>query len=230
MPKPGDDPLPHGHPSDEPAAPEEWKHLFVDKPGYANYYFNEQEQKRVLAGLNEFASLAPLTGRWKWAGQTADNRSFVVTLADNGLGMTIGENLVFFHPLDDSEPQDEPPGTGGLLMALHHFKQLVTTGPKAFGLMTYVGSQPLDGRGPMVDVLTTQSGVVLTRWYFHRQEGRLLGWDSSLGNEVDPCSVRVESTADFAGRRSIANWTVRHGDNVFGTFRNATMELQPAKP
>ncbi len=233
MPKPQPDDAPHppgGGPPEEAAAPAEWKHLYVEKPGYANYYFNELEQKRVLAGFGEFSSLTPLTGRWKWAGQTADNRAFVATLADNGLGLTIGENLVFLQPLDGSDPVDEPPGTGGLLIALHQFKMLATAGPKAFSVARYIGSQPLDGNGPVADVLSTQLGIVQTRWYFHRQEGRLLGWDSSLGSDVDPCSVRVESTADFAGRRCLAQWTVRHGDRTYAAFRNTSVELLPAKP
>ncbi len=228
-PQPDDAPHPPGGPAEEAKAPEQWKHLFEEKAGFANYYFNQLEQKRVLAGLSEFTSLSALTGRWKFAGQTADNRAFVVTLADAGLGMTIGKDLVFFQPLDNSEPQDEPPNTGGLLIALHHFKQMVTTGPSSFSVVSYVGSQPLDGRGPTVDVLATQAGIVQTRWYCHRQEGRLLGWDSSLGNDVDPCSVRIDSTAEFDGRRCLGTWTVRYGDQTFGTFHNAVIELQAAK-
>jgi len=230
MPQPGDDPSPPGHPGGETPPPEQWKHLFVEKPGFANYYFNEQEQKRVLNGLGEFASLGALTGRWKWTGQTADKRPFEVTLADKGLGMTIGDNQAFFQPLDGSDPVDEPAGTGGLLIALQQFKQLVTQGPQVFGVTTYLGSLPLDGNGPTVDVLSTQSGIVLTRWYFHRQEGRLVGWDSSLGGDVDPCSVRIDNLAELNGRRFLAQWTVRHGDRTFATFRNTTVELQPAKP
>lgn len=228
-PQPDDAPHPPGGPAKEAEIPEQWKHLHEEKPGYANYYFNQLEQKRVLAGLSEFMSLSALTGRWKFAGQTADNKPFVATLADAGLGLTIGEKQVYFQPLDNTEPQDEPPGTGGLLIALQHFKQLVTTDPEAFSVVAYVGSQPLDGRGPTVDVLATQAGIVQTRWYFHRQEGRLLGWDSSLGNDVDPCSVRIDSTAEFDGRRCLGTWTVRHGDTTFGTFRNTAVELQAAK-
>ncbi|MDP1798632.1 MAG: trypsin-like peptidase domain-containing protein, partial [Planctomycetaceae bacterium] len=112
-PQPDDAPHPPGGPAKEAEIPEQWKHLHEEKPGYANYYFNQLEQKRVLAGLSEFMSLSALTGRWKFAGQTADNKPFVATLADAGLGLTIGEKQVYFQPLDNTEPQDEPPGTGG---------------------------------------------------------------------------------------------------------------------
>ncbi len=233
-PQPGDEGKPQPRrpqqpPEAKPAAPpEQWKHLFVEKKGYANYYFNKQEQQRVLAGLAEYQSLAAVPGRWKLTGETSKKQPFVLTVAETGVGMTIGDKEVYLQPLDGSDPVDEPPQTGGLMIALQHFKLFTTRGADAFTLVDYLGSQPLDGKGPAVDVLLTQLGIVQTRWFFHRTEGRLLGWDSSLGSDVDPASVRIEKTADFGGRQLPEKWSAFSGDRPFAEFFVQGVELLPA--
>lgn len=236
-PKPGEPPdgqrprAPGGVPlaAPPPAAPDLWKHLYEERDGFANYYFNRQEQQRVLAGFSEFAALKELTGRWKLTGSTDKNQPFACTLDEKLVGLTIGDKQVYLQPLDGSDPLDEPPGTGGLLIALRHFHVLATKGTDAFNVVTYLGSQPLDGLGPSVDVLFMQADAVQTRWYFHRAQGRLLGWDTALNTDVDACSIRLEQTADVAGRRLPSTLRVFSGDKPFATFHVTALDAAPAK-
>ena len=223
---PGD---PHAGMQAPPQVPEQWKHLFEERAGFANYHFNRMAQSRLFERLAIFDSLKSLGGRWKFAGETATGQPFNFTLAAQGLGLTIGAKDVYFQPLDGTDPLDEPAGTGGLLIALEQFKQLLTGGPEAFSVVQYIGSEPLDGQGPAVEVLQTQTDVIQSRWFFRKDDGSLAGFDTTLARDVDACEIRFHSFEQFDGRMFPSALTVRSGDKEFGTFRIKVIELLPTK-
>jgi serine protease Do len=204
--------------------PEKWKHLHEERAGFANYHFNRLEQARVLKGLEEFGDYAAVTGTWRFTGETTDGKPFVFTLSQKGLGLTLGKNGYYFQP-PDVDPLDEPAGTGGLLTALEQLKQLLVRGPEAFSTCYYVGSEPLDGRGPQVDVLFTQQGTVQTQWFFDRQSARLAGFDTTLAGDMDAAEVRIQELNDFSGRRFLGQWTARSGDKEFAAFQTTAIEM-----
>ncbi len=205
--------------------PAEYKKLFVKKAGYANYYFNQQEQQRVLRGLDLLQSWRSVSGRWKLTGKTTTGEDFVLTMADKGLGLQL-PNRPGLQPLEGAADfLDEPPGSGGLLAALHQFKLLLTKGAESFTEFAYVGSQPLDGRGVPVDVLLTKKGGVESHWYFRKADGVFVGFDSLLGADVDPCEIRFVDFGDFGGKRFPSRFVVRHGDADFATFEVLTLEV-----
>ena len=209
----------------EEKLPDEYKKLFVKKAGYANYHFNQQEQQRVLRGLESLQSWRASTGRWKLTGKTAANEDFLLTMTDTKLGLLL-PNRPGLQPLENgADFLDEPPGSGGLLAALQQLKLLLTKGPEVFTEFSYVGSQPLDGRGASVDVLLTRKGGVETLWYFRKVDATFVGFDSALGNDVDPCEIRFLQFGDFEGKRFPSRFTIRHGDAEFATFDVLTMEV-----
>lgn len=225
---PDQEPQPETPPAElapqSPAVPEPWKQLYEERPGFANYYFNRLEQQRVLKGLAEFGDYSALKGRWRFSGTTADGRPFEFTLADQGLFLKLGKNAIYHQPRD-VDPIDEPPGSGGLLTALEQLKILLVRGQEGFSTSYYVGSEPLDGVGPLVDVFFTQQGTVQTQWFFDRQSGRFVGFDTALTTDVDPAEIRIHELADFTGRRFLGQWTARAGDREFATFQTTAMEL-----
>lgn len=225
-PKPPDELNPHSQaklPKDE--LPADYKKLFVKKPGYANYYFNEQEQQRVLHGLDPFHSWRNAPGRWKLTGKTAAGDEFAMTLTDKMLALQL-PNRPGLQSLD-ADFVDEPPGSGGFLAALYQFKLLVTKGVDAFTEFSYVGSRPADGGGPLVDVLQTKKSGLTSQWFFRKQDGAFLGFDARLGTDVDPCEVRFLEFQEFAGRRFPSRIAVKHGDADFATFEVILLELIP---
>lgn len=204
--------------------PAEYKKLFVKKPGYANYYFNQQEQQRVLHGLEPLHTWRNAPGRWKLTGKTSQGEDFVLTLTDKGLGLQL-PNRPGLQPLEGADFLDEPPGSGGLLAALYQFKLLLTKGPETFTEFHYAGSQPLDGRGALVDVLVTKKGGVEAHWYFRKNDGVFVGFDSRLGTDVDPCEIRFQEMADFGGKRFPERFVVRHGNAEFATFDVLSLDV-----
>ena len=209
--------------------PAEYKKLFVKKTGYANYYFNQQEQQRVLHGLEPLQSWRDVAGRWKLTGKTGQGEDFVMTLTDKGLGLQLPLRPGL-QPLEGADFIDEPAGTGGLLAAMYQFKQLITKGTGAFTEFTYVGSLPLDGRGPMVDVLLTKKGGVESLWFFRKTDGQFVGFNSKLGSDVDPCEIRFLDFGMYSGKRFPSRFVVRHADVDFATFDVLTLEVLTSEP
>lgn len=255
QPKPDDKPQPDGKkkaprpttPAAPPPAPvpEHLKKLFETKPGFANYYFNKVEQERALKGLKSLGDFSSLTGSWKLGGMTGDNRLFEFTVAEKGIGLIIGADKESFlqtlGPQADAE--DEPQGTGGLLMAVQHFKLLLTKGPKAFSDFHYLGSEPLDGRGETVDVVMAELTGVQSHWFFSRERGTLVGFNLQRGDDVDPCEIRFLNFTDGAAgdltglndgkspTRMFPNrWLVRHAEKEFATFVLQKCSLATSQP
>ncbi len=179
--------------------PEAYRHMFVKKDGFANYWFNEQEQKRLLPMIARWGDFADLNGLWKITGQTGDADDFSLTLSDRGLGLQM-RNDVFFQPLDGTDFLDEPPGSGGLLVAMHHLRLMLQKQADGFSEFYYLGSEPLDLTGEMVDVLVTTLTGVETRWYFARNPASFVGMSCQLTEDAEECEVYFGTVDQFENR------------------------------
>src|SRR5207248_204395 len=119
--------------------------LFKAKAGFANYYFNEQAQKTLLAGFAKHGDFAPVAGAWHLDGELKkkDGAATPVTLdirempGDEGKGaktvvkLSLGGLEYSLDPLksnQDIRDIKDPPGSGGLLMAVYHYHRLLTQG------------------------------------------------------------------------------------------------------
>jgi S1-C subfamily serine protease len=215
-----------------PAPPEHLARMFIERPGFANYYFNEIERKRVLDPLRALGDFSRETGVWKLTGTlAADETPFEMTLADKVAGLTVaGGKQTFAQELGVADFEDEPPGTGGLLLAMHHLRQLLLHGPQGFSEFYYQGSEPFDGQGPMVDVLFSERYGARTQWYFSREDGRLIGFDTYRDDDVDPCEVRLDGLVELAGRHLPAVIIVRHADREYGRFKLDGLKFGPPAP
>ncbi len=205
--------------------PAKYAHLFVKRRGFANYYFNELEQDRVLAGIRRLGDFALAEGTWTFAGTAQSNQPARFTLTDAAAALELGDDA-FFQPLGDNDLIDEPPGTGGLLAALAHFRLLLLKGRDGFTEFYYLGSEPLDGGTQQVDVLLTALAGAESRWYFDRQSGDFVGFDTWLLEDVDACEVRFRELRDFGGHVLPSQMLVRHAEQEFATFHVQTVELR----
>jgi S1-C subfamily serine protease len=220
-----------GAPQRPPAAkpPEHLAKLFVERPGFSNYHFNQIERDRTLKGVLALGDYSKDTGTWKLSGTlAADETPFEFTLADKVAGLVLaGGKKAFVQELGVAEFEDEPPGTGGLLLAMHHLRLLLVQGPQGFSEFFYQGSEPLDGNGPLVDVLFCERYGARSQWYVNRESGMLVGFDTYRDDDVDPCEIRLDGSTELAGRLLPAIWIVRHADKEFGRFKPAGLRFGP---
>ena len=204
--------------------PAKYKHLFVKKTGFANFYFNLQEQKRVLSGVPRLGDFGSAAGAWVLAGKTAAGDPFQLTLADAGVGLS-WKQKAYFQELKSAEPLDEPKGSGGFLYAMQMWKTFLANRAKGFGEFYYLGSEPLDGTGARVDFLISELGNVRCRWYLDRKQGRLLGFDSRREEDTDECEVRLTGDVESGGRHWPKAIVVRSGGQPVATFGVTTVTI-----
>ncbi|MFG0333941.1 MAG: S1C family serine protease [Maioricimonas sp. JB049] len=204
----------HRQPEAEP--PADYAHMFEERAGYANYYFNRIERERLVSTLESWGDFTGRNGLWEIIGTVRDGQSFHFKLAEELLAVQTGNDIALQRL--DEDFGDVPEGSGGLLAAMHQLKQLLVAPEDYFTEYYYVGSEPLDGFGERVDVLITTRGLVTSRWYFSRTNGRLLGFDTSVDEDIDPCEIRFQGETSFGAYRLPRSFTIRHGDEIVGEF------------
>jgi S1-C subfamily serine protease len=137
--------------------------LYEAKPGFANYYFNKLEQKRLLEQFRKQGDFGKLTGDWfirarglLYAGDTKGKRILAeMTVKDKGakdgkndLVVGIIDGLDYkLEPLNDKEQTSafkDPPESGGLLLALYQYRHMLTLGTagKFVGEFSHGGTEP----------------------------------------------------------------------------------------
>jgi hypothetical protein len=163
--------------------------------------------------LGDFTSL---TGAWELTGTTATGEPFSFKLNDAAAASNIGNTPALLHA--DTDFTDEPVNSGGLLASLYHFRKLLVSSDDYFTEFYYLGSEPYEDEPEKAEVLITTRGTVTTRWYFRRPDGRLLGWETSLEDDAEPCRVSLGELRSFDGRQLPASLKVVHGDDTFGEF------------
>lgn len=227
---PGQPKNPHGEDDssqEKKSVPEAFKHMFIEKPGFANYWFNEQEQKRLLPLVTRWGDFTGMDGLWKITGQTGDGDEFSLTLSDRGLGLQM-RNDVFFQPLDGSDFLDEPPGSGGLLIAMHHLRLMLQKQAEGFSEFYYLGSEPLDLTGEKVDVLITSLTGVETRWYFARNPAAFVGLSCQIAEGTQECEIYFGTVDQFDDRFFPGQIIIRSGGREYLRLHVAQIELEKA--
>ncbi len=137
----------------------------------------------------------------------------------------------------------EPRGSGGLLVALYQYRRFLTLGPGGFeGRCDHQGCEPwypprTDGSQPKslndlrvdCEVLVTEHAAVPVKWYFSRQDARLLGFEVTVDPEDDPCEVYLSDYKPVDGRLLPHRMDVRHGSDLFTTLTIKSYQLAAVK-
>ena len=170
----------------------------------------------MLRGLDAWGDFRSRPA-WFLSGGTAAGAPFECILSGTFASLETGGKT--YLQQFDQDPQDEPAGTGGLLVALNQLRLFLTQREKAFASLVYFGTEPLDGGNEPVDVLVSSLGSVECRWYFSVATGALAGFDTRLVEDTDDCQIRFREIGTFDGIRFPSEIVVRHGESEYATFR-----------
>ncbi|HZT80841.1 MAG TPA: hypothetical protein VFA26_11485, partial [Gemmataceae bacterium] len=241
QPKPGPRPVPVPAGPPSPAAK-----FYKAKEGFANYYFNEQARDALLAGFKRHGDFTGLKGAWVLEG-TCDTRGraelFKFVVKEEEDPKTKGKRLVAtfdkggipfkIEPLkkQDLKELKVPEGSGGLTFALFTWTQLLTVGQKGFeGDFSHGGVEPFypppadgivtDWAKLRVDAEVLRTAVlgVQGKWYFSPKDQALLGFETSMEREEDPCEVYFFDYQKVDGRELPHRIEVRYGDGRYTTL------------
>jgi hypothetical protein len=248
-PRPG--PGPGGAPNPNSPA----NKLYKAKDGFANYYFNELEQNRLLKAFHKHGDFSKWAGDWVvrtagtlYAGVGPRGKRVVADFTirskgakdrQNDLAQAIVDGLDFtLEPLSDEEKpatRRDPPDSGGLLMALYQYRQLLVYGAKGFVTrFSHGGVEPFyppresqakpDYAKLRVDaeVFRTRHAGVDGKWYFSTKNdetaGQLLGFEIWLDRDEDPCEVYLFDYKDVEGGKLPHRMEIRFGDKPYANL------------
>ncbi len=219
------------------ALPDAVDKLFEARSGYANYWFNRDQQQRVLDAYKARGDFEGVGWNWTIAAKNAADGDVEITLAeDHGSFVEPAGQSAAEFTLSLSETLS-PPRSGGLLATLHLWQRLLLVGPRQFGELHYFGTLPWpNSEQPngeqLADCLVGVQGGVETHFYFDPVEGDLVGIEMQAAEDQDPCEIYFSDFRAVNGRRLPHRWVVRHGDEQFADLRITKYDLEnvPAKP
>ena len=201
--------------------------VFDSRRGYANYYFNQQKQESIWRRLEKPADEGNRKP-WRIEGRIGQ-RSFGLVVGDNAVGGRVKgvfEEVDFERSLTN---QRSPKNSGGLLLALHQWRRLFVEGPRKFGDVYYLGTGPLyapnASHPQQCDILVGTYDSLESRFYFHRESGKLEAMELYPDIDVDPCELHFGESLEQAGQRLPATIEVVHGDETYGTLTINDFEL-----
>ncbi|MEX0979349.1 MAG: PDZ domain-containing protein, partial [Pirellulales bacterium] len=231
MPKPGTppkegdppqqpEPKPDAKPAHPPAAmPDIVKQHFIAKPGYVNYYFNQFEQDRVWKALVARGDYAGTGDVWTLDGDTAMKEPFTLEFTDKESSIKLPSGQLKIGLAAGLSNRAEPPGSGGLLVALALWRRFLMEGPQKFGEVYYLGTAPLVGHEGLVDVLAASYGDVECRFLFDPDKGHLVAMELYPQQDVDPCELYFGEFKEVEGHMLPGRIEARHGDEFNYVFQ-----------
>jgi S1-C subfamily serine protease len=244
--------------------------LYKAKAGFANYYFNEQAQKALWTAFRSHGDFRKQRGDWSLKGSLtlylgADRgrespASFAVKeggAADGKSVKVLGDiNDVPFglEPLNPNERSENfklPTDSGGFLLALYQYRQLLAFGEdKGFvGEFTHGGVEPFyppPGGKEKVDyakarvlaeVFRTKHAGVAAKWFFATAndpgkrwlKGQLIGFEVHAERE-DPCEVFLSdyrpARAGEAGKLLPHRLEIWRGDKRYGVLKVSAYDVR----
>jgi serine protease Do len=245
-----------GPPTPAPIVPKggdgEAAKLYKAKKGYANWYFNEIERDRLLAEFKKQGDFTAVGGAWLAEGkyqkgdQPGELRFEIAEgKADADPYVNLKLNIDYkLSPLKQTDIalQREPIGSGGLMMALYHYHRLLTLGLKGFEAEFAHGGfepfypYPADGSAPKTlaslrvdcEVLKTKHASTECKWYFSRKDHTLLGCETYITKDSDPCEVYFYDYKDVDGRKLPHRMEVRYGDRRYAILTISKYTLNKA--
>jgi len=242
--------------------------LYEAKKGFANFYFNKLHRDRLLAALKKQGDFTGLTGEWvidadmvqkKKKGEArfslredkgADKKGTkqLINLSLDGIKYDLDLLKVDQRTAEEVERELlQPTGSGGLMAAMFHYRELLTHGDKGFTECFHGGQEPFypplaDGSLPKhpaelrvdCEVILTEHTDIYAKWYFALKDrpgipaGTLIGFEVTAARGVDPCEVYLYDFKPVDGRVLPHKFVVQYGNDRFATFTVKEYKLAKA--
>jgi len=226
-------------------------------PTYANSYYNSLECERLLSAFKKQAGdFSKVQGDWTIKAEGTVNgkqASSVINILDKGAkdgkSPLIRGNIdgidYSLEPLEVSQSSNalkDPPGSGGLFLALYQYHQFLALGDKGgFREFGHGGIEPFYPPAPgkdqskylarriLAEVVRTEMMGVPTKWYFSPKDGTLLGLEMTIDREEDPCEIYFSDYHMVNGRSLPSTIEVWCGDKQFARLQVTEFKQEAAK-
>jgi len=190
--------LPQVQPQKAPM-PDAVKKVFQEKHGFANYFFNKQEQDRVLKLWKPPGDAKGRRGVWTFVGKLLSGKEVRFRVADNEAELQA--------PAGDSKwtlgakfaEAFQPGSNNGLLPAMFLYRLMALDGPKGFTDVYYLGTLPLPPQEELLDVIVADYHGV-DSWFYYDAHGRLAAMEIFADEHSDPWEIHFAEHREVDGR------------------------------
>ena len=199
--------------------------LYEARRGFTNYYFNKVHRTKVweacLSGNGDFSEAA---SRWRLTGVDDNKKKVQMVLSDDKSGIEIGSKTWVLDTESELSDQIVPENTGGLLIALHLWRNFLILGPEKFGDVFYFGSAPLEPDGLKYQILVATRDTVESNFFFDPETGQLAAIEIFPDLDSDPCLLRLKDYRRDEDLSVPATFEFSNGRNQ-GKFEIETLEF-----
>ncbi len=213
----------------EPKLPKAVADRYTKRRGYANYWYNRDAQERLWSTYLKRAAIENAGYNWTLTGKLETGGGFTLELTEQKaeIKLPTGNSGAIF--ADDLSQQLSPPGSGGLLLAVHAWQRLVDRGLQRFGEVYYLGRLPHGPDNRVEDCVVAMFEGMETRFFFADDTGDVTGIELFAEDDADPCELSFSNFTEFEGRRLPKRWLVRHGDPLAPAFAELVIEKWDVK-
>ena len=224
------------------------KAVFETRRGFANYYFNKVERARTWNRAVARGDFHEQLGEWTLTGELAGGGEAQFGLSDALVACTMPGGHLAVPVANDLANITDPPGSGGMLAALHLWRRLLVLGPDRFGDVQYLGTVPLvtsqdlvDRRAIMLlgrmreaaasdvpalcDCLVGTYGGVECRFIFDPKSGNLAALEMFRAPDDDACELYFSDYGEIEGRVFPRQIECRYGDETYANIKLLTVKL-----
>jgi hypothetical protein len=213
---------------------------------------------QLVKDFNALGDFKAAKGKWILEGSArilGRPQAFQVALDEDKLTITLDRvdySLDLAKDTDAKTILRTPEGSGGFLMALYHFRQLLLmpAGDKTFEAdYSHGGREPFyllepEGAKPSwsaqridANVLRTTHAGIAAKWYFATADNSkaglkpnyLAGFELTVDPDTDPCEVYLSDYRPEGGKLFPHQFEVKFGDSRFGTFKVEKVQLTEGK-
>jgi S1-C subfamily serine protease len=203
--KPGQDAPKNNSPGSTSDIPEPVQQQLVERKGYANYFFNQQQQDRFIDSLRkQFPAMENTGGQskaWEIKGTTAGENpvQVVIRVGPDAIAMVIGDQPMQAQDRGDLYDAISASSVGGIVSALEGWRRMLEEGPKKFGESYYLGTMPLAGKRPLRDCMVGIDGEIEVRFLSHPETGLVEVVEAFADRDEDPAELWILRDGDSPG-------------------------------
>jgi len=197
--------------------------LIVDRRGYANFYFNQQQQDQFIGALRDQfpGGQQDKEVDWSITGKTPDGDEVKLTLGTDRYAMVVGDDALQAEARVELFDGVDAGTIGGILPALDAWRMMLRTGPKKFGEAYYLGTMPLAGERPLRDCTVGLYGEMEVRWLLHPESQRVECVEVFADPDSDPAELWVHYQGDAVERLELRYGTETVLDVLVSEWKKA---------
>jgi S1-C subfamily serine protease len=184
--------------------PEVVRNYYETRSGFANYFFNRSEGRRVWAALGDSQNTEATGGAWQISGTQAFGDAVRIVFGDDDAAGTFGSQSATASPNDLALSENRPTDSETLLMALGLWRQILREGEAAAAETVYLGTFPLDANDTLYDTLELRFDGWTSRAMVDATAGQLAALEIYSAAGGEPIELR------FSDFRSAAKTALPH--------------------